>query len=104
MRTYLAQVEGVVAPRSAAGYSIELCAHLVLSSARRLPSLGYQVHGCILHEGKESDGVDLGKDCVIRHAKRAQTQTFEPDIFWRGRGLPREGVGAKKFDMSLETK
>ena len=26
------------------------------------------------------------------------------DIFWWGRGLPREGVGAKEFDMSLEAK
>ena len=27
-----------------------------------------------------------------------------PDIFRWGRGLPREGVGAKKFSMSLEKK
>ena len=27
-----------------------------------------------------------------------------PDIFGRGGGLPREGVGAKKFGMSLETR
>ena len=26
-----------------------------------------------------------------------------PDIFWWGGGLPREGAGAKKFGMSLET-
>ena len=26
------------------------------------------------------------------------------DIFWWGGGLPREGVGAKKFGMSLETR
>ena len=26
-----------------------------------------------------------------------------PDIFWWGGGLQREGAGAKKFDMSLET-
>ena len=36
--------------------------------------------------------------------KRAQTQTFESDIFRWGRGLPREGVGAKKFCMSLEAR
>ena len=29
---------------------------------------------------------------------------LSPDIFWWGRGLPHEGVGAKKFGMSLETK
>ena len=28
---------------------------------------------------------------------------MSPDIFWWGGGLPREGVGAKKFGMSLET-
>ena len=27
---------------------------------------------------------------------------LSPDIFWWGGGLPREGVGAKKFGMSLE--
>ena len=29
---------------------------------------------------------------------------FGPDIFGRGGGLPREGVGAKKFGMSLEAR
>ena len=29
---------------------------------------------------------------------------LSPDIFRWGRGLPREGVGAKKFGMSLETR
>ena len=29
---------------------------------------------------------------------------LSPHIFRWGRGLPREGVGAKKFDMSLETR
>ena len=27
-----------------------------------------------------------------------------PDVFWWGGGLPREGMGAKKFGMSLETR
>ena len=27
-----------------------------------------------------------------------------PDVFQWGRGLPREGEGAKKFSMSLETR
>ena len=41
----------------------------------------------------------------IRHEKRAQTQTsLSPDIFRWGRGLPREGVGAKKFSMPFETR
>ena len=39
----------------------------------------------------------------LRHEKGTQTQVFESDIFWWGGGLPREGVGTKKFGMSLET-
>ena len=33
-----------------------------------------------------------------------QTQTFGPDIFGWGGGLPHEEVGAKKFGMSLEAR
>ena len=40
----------------------------------------------------------------LRREKRTQTQTFECGYFPFGRGLPREGVGAKKFGMSLETR
>ena len=40
----------------------------------------------------------------VRHEKGTQTQTLSPDIFWWGGGLPREGVRAKKFGMSLETR
>ena len=40
----------------------------------------------------------------FRHEKRAQIQLSSLDIFRWGRGLPHEGVGAKKFDMSLETR
>ena len=32
-----------------------------------------------------------------------KTKFFGPDILRRGGGLPREGVGAKKFGMPLET-
>ena len=35
--------------------------------------------------------------------KEPRPKLFGPDIFQWGRGLPREGLGAKKFDMSLET-
>ena len=41
---------------------------------------------------------------VFRHEKRAQTQTFESGYFPVGRGLPCEGMRAKKFGMSLETR
>ena len=40
----------------------------------------------------------------LRHGKRAQTKLLSPDIFRWGSDLPREGVGAKKFGMSLETR
>ena len=36
--------------------------------------------------------------------KEHEPKLLSPDIFRWGRGLPREGVGAKKFDMSLETR
>ena len=35
--------------------------------------------------------------------KEHKPKLLGPDIFWWGGGLPREGVGAKKFGMSLET-
>ena len=36
--------------------------------------------------------------------KEPKPKLFGPDIFQWGRGLPREGVGAKKFGMFLETR
>ena len=41
---------------------------------------------------------------LVREEKGTQTQTFWSDIFQWGRSLPREGVGAKKFDTSLEAR
>ena len=35
--------------------------------------------------------------------KEPKPKLLSLDIFWWGGGLPREGVGAKKFGMSLET-
>ena len=35
--------------------------------------------------------------------KEHKPKLLNPDIFRWGRGLPHEGVGAKKFGMSLET-
>ena len=35
--------------------------------------------------------------------KEPKPKLLSPDIFWWVWGLPREGVGAKKFGMSLET-
>ena len=43
-------------------------------------------------------------DTNLREEKGTRTQTFGPDIFRWGGGLPREGVGAKKFGMSLESR
>ena len=36
--------------------------------------------------------------------REPKPKLFGPDIFQWGRGLPRERVGAKKFDTSLETR
>ena len=36
--------------------------------------------------------------------KEPKPKLLSLDIFWWGGGLPREGVGAKKFDMSLQTR
>ena len=36
--------------------------------------------------------------------KEPKPKLFGPDIFGWGRGLPREGVGAKTFGMPLETR
>ena len=36
--------------------------------------------------------------------KEPKPKLFGPDIFQWGRGLPRERVGAKKFNTSLETR
>ena len=36
--------------------------------------------------------------------KEPKPKLFGPDIFGWGGGLPREGVGAEKFGMSLETR
>ena len=40
----------------------------------------------------------------VLQAKEPKPKLFGPDIFQRGRGLPRERVGAKKFDTSLEAR
>ena len=36
--------------------------------------------------------------------KEPKPKLFSPDIFGWGEGLPREGVRAEKFGMSLETR
>ena len=40
----------------------------------------------------------------LRKKKEPKPKLFGPDIFQWGGGLPREWVGAKKFDISLETR
>ena len=47
--------------------------------------------------------VPAPSDPKIWEEKGTQTQTFWSDIFGWGRGLLREGVGAKKFGISFET-
>ena len=41
---------------------------------------------------------------VQARKKEHKPNLLSPDIFRWGRGLPRGGVGAKKFGMSLETR
>ena len=52
----------------------------------------------------ENDLKRLRTFCKYQARKRnPNLKLLSPDIFWWGGGLPREGVGAKKFGMSLET-
>ena len=44
----------------------------------------------------------LIRGCTSVKKKEPKPKLFGPDIFRWGGGLPREGVGAKKFGMSLE--
>ena len=41
---------------------------------------------------------------LIRHEKEHKPKILSQDIFQWGKGLPREGVAAKKFGMPLETR
>ena len=43
-------------------------------------------------------------DVNFREEKEPKSKLLSPDIFQWGRGLPRERVGAKMFDTSLETR
>ena len=46
----------------------------------------------------------LGEGAKSGTKKEPKPRLLSLDIFRLGRGLPREGVGAKKFGMSLETR
>ena len=45
-----------------------------------------------------------GSKSLSGKRKEPKPKLLSPDIFRWGRGLPREGVGAKKFGMSLEAR
>ena len=49
-------------------------------------------------------GVGFAAGRLSGMEKEHKPKLLSPDIFRWGRGLPREGVGAKKFDMCLETR
>ena len=51
-----------------------------------------------------SDTVLASEGCRSSTEKEPKPKRLSPDIFRWGRGLPREGVGAKKFGMFLETR
>ena len=42
--------------------------------------------------------------CIQARKRNPNLNFFGPDIFQRGGGLPREGVGAERFGMSPETR
>ena len=48
----------------------------------------------------------MGEDFLLTSGttKEPKPKLLSPDIFRWARGLPREGVGAKKLGMSLETR
>ena len=56
----------------------------------------------VLREGFLEGAPGMYLECGRK--KEPKPKLFGPDIFQRGRDLPRERVGAKKFDTSLETR
>ena len=55
---------------------------------------------CVCVCGTKNEEEDLESGTKKEH----KPKLLSSDIFRWGRGLPREGVGAKKFDMSLESR
>ena len=55
--------------------------------------------------GSAEEGVKQFFNHILSGRKKEpKPKLLGPDIFQWGRGLPRERVGAKKFDTSLETR
>ena len=68
------------------------------------PLKRYDLHLQILVNEFELETSLLGAHCIGSGTKKEhKPKLLSPDIFRWGRGLPREGVGAKKFGTSLET-
>ena len=81
------------------------------------PHFGFFVPGSGLHAKTQHSHIQLAilicddstflearpRGVVIQGKKEPKPKLFGPDIFGWGGGLPREGVGAKKFVMSFET-
>ena len=48
--------------------------------------------------------LEMGLRYGLRGKKEHKPKLLSPDLFRWGRGLPREGVAAKMFGMSVETR
>ena len=75
------------------------------ASALWLPTWGAHLVEAPTEASSQAAPLDL-TSVLISSGKRKEPKPklFGPDIFQWGRGLPREGVGAKKLGMSLETR
>ena len=62
--------------------------------------------GCGLTKGQQLKGIIVSEIFTLFSGtkKEPKPKLLSPDIFWWGGGLPRKGVGAKKFGMPLETR
>ena len=66
-----------------------------------------------LHRLGEAHAMHTACECRLHNHRQQRTsgkrqeakpELSGPDTLWWGRGLPREGVGAKKFGMTFQTK
>ena len=91
---------GVYLSRAAlAARGLALC---ILSLGRLEPPCVGLLHTrtCLWQDTSHSSVSERSKSGTKKEPK---PKLLSPDIFWWGGGLPREGVGAKNFCMSLET-
>ena len=71
----------------------------IFAENRRKPQIGLRHLRCVIF----SSALFVEGSKNQARKKEPKPKLFGPDIFRWGGGLPREGVGAKKFGMSFET-